>query len=114
MRWDEAERRHLEYIELRLAHILRLLEAPDLRLLMRDPRIRQSLFLDLSESLRTDILELAKMRGLGIESLTVIGLFWTTYYLLRWEERIHFGRKDLNFLSGLELTILRGMSVPLK
>ena len=39
----ESERRRLEQVELRLAHILRLVEAPDVRLLMQNEETRQAL-----------------------------------------------------------------------
>ena len=40
LKWDESEIRLLERLELHLAHILRLLEAPDMRLLLRKPEPR--------------------------------------------------------------------------
>ena len=50
-----------------------------------------------------------KDKGVGGGSQALKGLFWTSYYLLRWKARIYCGRRDLRFLSGLELTILRGL-----
>ena len=35
LRWDESEIRLLERLELHLAHILRMLEAPDVKMLLR-------------------------------------------------------------------------------
>ena len=48
LRGDESEIRVLERLELHLAHILRLLEAPDVGTLLQAPASRQRLFLDFS------------------------------------------------------------------
>jgi hypothetical protein len=106
--WDERERRRLEDVELRLGHILHLLEAPDVRMLLEDSRKRRELFLDLSSSLRRDVLELIRLRALSFGSLFFVGVFFVSYYLMRLKAMVSCGKNDLRFLSGLELMIFRG------
>ena len=103
----ESERRRLEQVELRLAHILRLVEAPDVRLLMQNEETRQALLLEFSESLRKDVLELLRARELRITSLFWAAVFFSSYYLIRFKSRLVCGRADLRFLSGLELALFR-------
>ncbi len=103
----ESERRRLEQVELRLAHIMRLVEAPDVRLLMQNEETRQSLLLEFSESLRKDVLELLHARELRIASLFWAAVFFSSYYLIRLKSRLVCGRADLKFLSGLELALFR-------
>ncbi len=103
----ESERRRLEQVELRLAHILRLVEAPDVRLLMQNEETRQALLLEFSESLRKDVLELLRARELRIASLFWAAVFFSSYYLIRLKSRLVCGRADLRFLSGLELALFR-------
>ena len=103
----ESERRRLEQVELRLVHILRLLEAPDVRLLMQNEESRQALLLEFSESLRKDVLELLRARELRIASLFWAAVFFSSYYLIRLKSRLACGRADLKFLSGLELALFR-------
>ncbi|MBI4456000.1 MAG: hypothetical protein HY644_08895 [Acidobacteria bacterium] len=107
LRCDEREVRHLEKVELHLAHILRLLDAPDVRLLMEIPQSRHSLFLEFSDSLKKDVLELVRLRALGIKSLVYAGIFFVCYYLIRFKARLLCSRQDLRFLSGLELAFFR-------
>ncbi len=70
-RSEESERRRLEQVELRLTHILRLLEAPDVRLLMQTAETRQALLLEFSQSLRKDVLELLRAREGGLASVGI-------------------------------------------
>ncbi len=103
----ESERRRLEQVELRLAHIMRLVEAPDVRLLMQNEETRQALLLEFSVSLRKDVLELLRARELRIASLFWAAVFFSSYYLIRLKSRLVCGRADLKFLSGLELALFR-------
>ena len=106
-RSEESERRRLEQVELRLAHILRLLEAPDVRLLMQTAETRQALLLEFSQSLRKDVLELLRARELGLASVCWAAVFFSSYYLIRLKSRLFCGQSDLRFLSGLELALFR-------
>ncbi len=106
-RSEESERRRLAQVELRLVHILRLVEAPDVRLLMQNEDSRQALLLEFSESLRKDVLELLRARELRIASLFWAAVFFSSYYLIRLKSRLACGRADLKFLSGLELALFR-------
>ena len=103
----ESERRRLEQVELRLAHIMRLVEAPDVRLLMQNEETRQALLLEFSVSLRKDVLELLRARELRVASLFWAAVFFSSYYLIRLKSRLVCGRADLKFLSGLELALFR-------
>lgn len=107
LRWDETERRRLEEVELRLGHILRLLEAPDVKMLLDNPNSRRQLFLDFSESLRKDVLELSRIRVFGVKSLAFVAIFFASFYLMRLKAAVICGKNDLRFLSGLELAIFR-------
>ena len=107
LRWDEKELRCLERVELHLAHILRLLDAPDVRLLLENPPSRQSLLLEFSDCLRRDVLSLLRLRAVGISSLAWVGIFFLSYYAIRIKSRLQCGRNDLRFLTGLELTLFR-------
>lgn len=107
LRSDEWEIRRVEQVELHLAHILRLLDAPDVRLLMEIPDSRQSLFLEFSECLKKDVLDLLRLRALRVTSLALVGVFFASYYLIRLKARLLCNRNDLRFLSGLELALFR-------
>ncbi len=109
LRWDEPERRRLEQVELSLAHILRLLEAPDVRLLMQDAKSRQNLFLEFSDFLRSDVKTLVRLRALRMNSIAFVGVFFACYYLMRLKARLFCSRNDLRFLSGLELALFRSL-----
>jgi len=107
MRWDESEVRSMERLELHLAQILRLLEAPDVNMLLRDRQSRQRLFLEFSENLRGDVVHLLKSRRLDLGIQLFAATFFFSYYFLRIKAYLACGRNDLRFLSGLELALLR-------
>jgi len=107
--WDENERRRLELIELRLAHILSLLDAPDMRFLLEEPSTRRKLFLDISDSLEKDVSELVRIRALSVKSVAAVMLFYVCLYSLRAKSYLICGRNDLRFLSRLELVVVRAL-----
>ncbi|MDA2926385.1 hypothetical protein MYX78_03980 [Acidobacteria bacterium AH-259-G07] len=107
LRWDESEIRLLEHLELHLAHVLRLIDAPDVRLLLREPESRQRLFLDFSSYLREDVMALLRSRKLDPVSLIFAGAFFLSYFVMRLKARLLCSRNDLRFLSGLELALFR-------
>lgn len=107
LNWDEIERKYLEHVELHLAQILSLLEAPDVRLLLKNPKSRQVLFLEFSSFVREDVLKLLSLRKLGGTAVVWVGLFFLCYYLMRLKARIFCSYNDLRFLSGLELVFVR-------
>jgi hypothetical protein len=109
LRSDEREIRYVEQVELHLAHILRLLDSPDVRLLLENPQSRQSLLLEFSDFLRTDVVALGRLRVLGLQSLVWAGIFFLSYYLVRLKAHVLCGRRDLRFLSGLELALFRSL-----
>ncbi len=110
LRWDQGDIRRLEAIELHLAHILRLLDAPDVRYLMKNSRkARRSLFLDFSECLYKDVLVLFKTRALKMSSVAFLVLFLVAYFVTRVKARLRCTHKDLRFLSGLELVLVRSL-----
>lgn len=110
LRSNEREIRSVEQIELHLAHILRLLDAPDVRLLLEIPRSRQTLLLEFSDCLRRDVLALLRLRALRMTSVLLVGIFFLSYYLIRLKARLSCNRNDLRFLSGLELALFRTLS----
>ncbi|MBI2821515.1 MAG: hypothetical protein HYX74_04770 [Acidobacteria bacterium] len=106
---DEREIRSVEQVELHLAHILRLLDAPDVRLMMEIPASRLSLLLEFSDYLRKDVLALLRLRALKMRSLLWVVAFFASYYLIRIKARLLCGRDDLRFLSGVELALFRSL-----
>jgi hypothetical protein len=111
LRWDSLELNRLEYMELSVAHILRLLDAPDVKMLLRRPKPRQYLFLEFSKDLKKDMKQLVRWRALGMGSLAFVVLFYVCYYLLRMKARLVCSPRDLHFLSGLELALFRSMRI---
>jgi hypothetical protein len=109
IRWDSAEVRELEKLELQLAHILQLLEAPDVQILLREESSRQDLLLEFSSCLKEDVVKLMSTGGLRISSLLFAGIFLLSYYLIRLKAKLVSGRNDLQFLSRIELALFRSM-----
>lgn len=109
LRWNESELRELEQVELHLAHILRMLEAPDVRVLLEIPKARDDLLREFSACLKEDVLQLLKIGGLKPSSFFLVGFFFLSYHLIRLKARIFSGRDDLRFLSVLELALYRTM-----
>jgi hypothetical protein len=109
LRWDETEIRELDQIELHLAHVLRMLEAPDVRILLDQPKAREDLLIEFSTCLKDDVLRLLKIGGLKLSSLLLVGLFFLSYHLMRFKARLFSGRHDLRFLSVVELALFRTM-----
>ncbi len=107
LHWDESEIRFLERLELHLAHILPLLEAPDVKMLLKNPESRQRLFLDFSSDLRKDVVGLWQSRSLDLTALLFVACFFLSYYGMRVKAYVLCGRNDLRFLSGLELALFR-------
>ncbi len=108
VRWDAREIRRIEQMELNAAHILRLLEAPDVRLILQNRTSRQDIFLEYSGALMEDIQTLRRLgRFRRPTALPLLALFFTSYHLLRAKARLLCGKRDLQFLSGLELALLR-------
>jgi len=107
LRWDESELRQLEEIELHLAHILRLLDAPDVRVLLETPSSREDLLLEFSAFLKEDVSRLVRTGGLRFQSLLLVSVFFFCYHLIRLKARHFSGRHDLRFLSALELALIR-------
>ena len=107
LEWNEAERRRLEVAELELAQILRLLEAPDVQMLMANHLDRRHLFLEYSGSLKRDVLSVLRVKDLRLKALCLVGVFLLSYHLIRLKSYLFCGRYDLRFLSGLELALVR-------
>ncbi len=107
LRWNDAEIRFLERLELHLAQILPLLEAPDVKMLLKSPDSRQRLFLDFSSDLRKDVVGLWRSRHLDLTALLLVAFFFLSYYGMRLKAYVSCGRNDLRFLSGLELVLFR-------
>ena len=107
LRWDESEIRFLERLELHLAQILPLMEAPDMKMLLKSPDSRRRLFLDFSSDLREDMVGLWRHRKLDLTALLFVAFFFLSYYGMRLKAKVLCGRNDLRFLSGLELALFR-------
>ena len=109
LRWESDELRELERVELQLAHILQLLEAPDVRMLLEDETKRLDLFLEFSVCLKEDVQRLARSGRLGVTSILFVTVFLLSYHVFRFKARMSSGRNDLQFLSGIELALFRSM-----
>ena len=110
LRWSQSEVRLLDRLELHLGQVLRLLEAADVQLLLRDGGAsRRRLFLSFSEDLRQDVVKLVRSRKLGPMALILAITFVLTCTAMRLKARLFCGVNDLRFLTGLELTLLRQM-----
>jgi len=109
IRWDSLELRELQRVELQLAHILQLIEAPDVQLLLQDESARLELLLEFSDCLKEDVMRLLKSGGLRISSTVIAGVFLLSYHVIRFKARLIPGRNDLRFLSRIELALFRSM-----
>jgi hypothetical protein len=106
---DEREIRQLEDMELNVASIMRLIEAPDVRVLLKNATTRENLFMEFSAELKSDVAALHKLGGIRLQSLPLWGMFFASYYLMRLKAPLLCGRRDLHFLSGLELALVRSV-----
>ena len=97
-------------MELNAAHILRLLDAPDVRLILQNRAARQDIFLEYSDALMEDMQTLRRLGRVRAGALPLMGLFFVSYYVLRAKARLMCGQRDLQFLSGLELALLRSVA----
>jgi hypothetical protein len=107
LHWEESEIRLLERLELHLAHILRVLEAPDVKMLFKNPDSRQRLFLEFSSDLKEDVVGLWRSRRLEWTTLALVASFFFFYYGMRVKAYVSCGRNDIRFLTGLELALFR-------
>ncbi|RPJ57719.1 MAG: hypothetical protein EHM23_19640 [Acidobacteria bacterium] len=108
-RYEENEIRQLEHLELNVLSIMRLLEAPDVRVLLKNTTSRENLFLEFSAALKSDLGTLYKMGGVRLESMPLWAAFFASYYLMRLKAPLLCGQRDLHFLSGLELALVRSV-----
>ena len=109
-RWDEEEIENLNQRELHLAHLVKLLDAPDVRAMSRDRTQRRGLFSGMSRFLLADVRELLRSNSLGLSTLLWGGLFILGYTLVKAKSVISWGRNDLHFLAGLELAVVRSLA----
>jgi len=106
---DENEMSQLENMELNVASIMRLLDAPDVRVLLKNTTTRENLFMEFSAALKNDLVTLHKLGGVRLASLPLWGMFFASYYLMRLKAPLLCGQRDLHFLSGLELALVRSV-----
>ncbi len=109
LKWEESERRVMEREEFELAFILKLLDAPDVVYLMKDRDARQQLFLSFSQGLWRDATAIVGKRKLGPVSMLLALLFFLSFFLLRLKARVFCAERDLRFLSGVELALVRSL-----
>jgi len=110
VRWDAREIRRIEQMELNAAHILRLLDAPDVRLILQNRAARQDIFMEYSGALKEDIQTLRRLGRSRLGALPLLAVFFASYYVLRAKAKLACGQRDLLFLSGLELALLRSVA----
>ncbi|HXK59192.1 MAG TPA: hypothetical protein PLP42_04790 [Acidobacteriota bacterium] len=109
VRCEEWEVRELENLELNVAIILRLLDAPDVRFLLENPATRHDLFMEFSSSLKKDVKRFRRLGRIKPSSWPIFGLFFISYYMMRLKAGLVCGRRDLHFLSALELALVRSI-----
>ena len=109
MSWTEPERKNLEKAELSLSVILKFIEADDGEYLLEQNASRRILFFDFSKSMKEDVIRLLGTRKQSLKSLIFSGVFLGSYYLLRLKGLIICARRDLLFLTGLQLTLFRSL-----
>ncbi len=109
LRWEESERRLMERDEFELAFILKLLDAPDVVYLMKDREARRQLFLSFSQGLWRDAKAILEKRRLGPVSLLLALFFFLSFFLLRLKALVFCSERDLRFLSGVELVLVRSL-----
>jgi hypothetical protein len=107
--WDESEIRELEHLELNVAGIARLLDAPDVRFLLGNRKSRENLFMEFSDALKRDVITLYRLGGIRATSVGLLVVFFVSYYLMRAKAGLLCGRRDLHFLSALEMALVRSM-----
>ena len=94
-----------------LLHILEILESPDYRLLsQRNKKYRDYLFVSYAKNLKEDIQELAGLR-LGTSAFLYYLSFRFFYGILILKNRIYSSAQDLRILAGIELMLVKNMSV---
>lgn len=98
--WSDREIREMERMELHVGQIARLLDAPDVRLLMERKAARKRLFLEFSEDLRKDLWKLVRV-GLSPIGVLYASLFYASYFFMRVKARLFCSKNDLRFLAGI-------------
>lgn len=111
LRYAENEIRQLEQLELNVVSIMRLLEAPDVRMLLANATTRENLFMEFSAALKNDVTTLYKLGGIRFGAVPIWAAFLASYYLMRLKAPLLCGRRDLHFLSGLELALVRSARI---
>lgn len=99
--WSEREIRELERMELHLGQIVRLLEVPDVQMLMERLKSRKTIFVEFSKNLREDVETLLRLGKLRSTGFFYVALFYLAYSLLTFKARFFCHRNDLRFLAGL-------------
>lgn len=84
-----------------LAEIVRLLEAPDVQMLMARVGARRTIFLEFSKNLREDVEKLLRLGALRPAGLFYVGLFYAAYCFLTLKAQFFCHRNDLRFLAGV-------------
>lgn len=106
-RIESSERDRLAQAELRLAHISKLVDAPDVRTMLTSPESKGYLVREFSTSLKKDVMDLVKAHSLSPIGLLLASLFFFGYIVLRLKGMIFSSVKDLRFLIWLELSVFR-------
>ncbi len=106
-RIEKSERDRLAQAELRLAHISKLVDAPDVRMMLTSPESRSYLVREFSTSLKKDVMDLVKANRLSATGLLLASLFFFGYGVLRLKGMMFSSVKDLRFLIWLELSVFR-------
>lgn len=107
---EDSDRLELDRANLRLQTIVRLLEAPDTRHLLKNRETRLYVFREYADALRHDVWVLVRSGRLGFSSTVLAGLFFGVFYLLQAKALIHCGSTDLLLLGRLELVIVRSLA----
>ncbi|MBI4445847.1 MAG: hypothetical protein HY645_08040 [Acidobacteria bacterium] len=99
--FSEQEIRELEILELNLGQILRLLDAPDVQMLLERNQSRRRIFREFSADLKDDVAKIIRAGYLSPAGRVYAFFFYVSYYLFRLKAVVFCGHNDLPFLAGI-------------
>ena len=106
--WDELERRRLFRTEFHLGHLLELMESSDVRHMSKSAETKDELLRNFSAFLLEDVQRL-HAGPIGLHGGCWVGMFYFGYGVVKAKSIFGWSRRDLLFLAGLELMVVRSV-----